>query len=94
MQQNVIAEILAWSEDQVERIIRRYVDRPAATKAIIRQLNQANKQTWNLGTRASLEVGPGARLHRDRSDLPIAERAMCPTIATEKVVAVTGLGHC
>jgi integrase len=29
----VIAEILAWSEDQVERIIRRYVDRAAATKA-------------------------------------------------------------
>jgi integrase len=27
----VIAEILAWSEDQVERIIRRYVARAAAT---------------------------------------------------------------
>jgi integrase len=36
----VIAEILAWSEDQVEKIIRRYVDRTAATKAIIRQLNE------------------------------------------------------
>lgn len=39
----VIAEILAWSEDQVERIIRRYVDRAAATKAAIRQLNEARK---------------------------------------------------
>ena len=35
----VIAEILAWSEDNVEKIMRRYVDRTAATKAIIRQLN-------------------------------------------------------
>jgi integrase len=43
----VIAEILAWSEDQdqVERIIRRYVDRAAATKAIIRQLNEAKSRT-------------------------------------------------
>jgi integrase len=37
----VIAEILAWSEDQVERIIRRYVSRAAATKEVIRQLNKA-----------------------------------------------------
>jgi integrase len=41
----VIAEILAWSEDQVERIIRRYVDRAAATKAVIRLLNQNAKAT-------------------------------------------------
>jgi integrase len=37
----IIAEILAWSEDQVDRIIRRYVDRAAATKAAIRLLNEA-----------------------------------------------------
>src|SRR5262245_2721094 len=37
----VIAEILAWSEDQVERIIRRYVARAAATKEAIRQLHKA-----------------------------------------------------
>jgi len=41
----VIAEILAWSEDQVDRIIRRYVARAAATKEIIRQLNEARKRT-------------------------------------------------
>jgi integrase len=41
----VIAEILAWSEDQVERIIRRYVGRAAATKEAIRQLNEAKKRT-------------------------------------------------
>jgi integrase len=41
----VIAEILAWSEDQVEKIIRRYVDRAAATKAAIRQLNEARQRT-------------------------------------------------
>ena len=41
----VIAEILAWSEDQVERIIRRYVARGAATKAAIVRLNEARKGT-------------------------------------------------
>jgi integrase len=41
----VIAEVLAWGEDQVERIIRRYVERAAATKAAIRQLNEARKRT-------------------------------------------------
>ena len=41
----VIAEILAWSEDQVERIIRRYVARSAATKAAIQQLNEARRRT-------------------------------------------------
>jgi len=40
----VIAEILAWSEDQVERIIRRYVGRTAATKEAIRLLNSAPKE--------------------------------------------------
>jgi integrase len=41
----VIAEILAWSEDQVERIIRRYVARGAATREAIRQLNEARRRT-------------------------------------------------
>lgn len=41
----VIAEILAWSEDQVERIIRRYVARGAAIKAAIQQLNESRKPT-------------------------------------------------
>jgi hypothetical protein len=36
----VIAEIMAWEESTVERIIRRYVDRSAATRAIIQQLNK------------------------------------------------------
>ena len=39
----VIAEILARSEDQVERIIRRYVARAAATKAAIAQPKQAKR---------------------------------------------------
>jgi integrase len=41
----VIAEILAWSEDQVERIIHRYVGRAAATKEAIRRLNAIKKRT-------------------------------------------------
>jgi integrase len=36
----VIAEILGWTEDSVEGIIHKYVDRTAATRAIIRQLNE------------------------------------------------------
>jgi integrase len=40
----VIAEILAWNEDQVERIIRRYVDRTAATRDMIRQINEARNR--------------------------------------------------
>lgn len=35
----VIAEIMGWSENEVENIIRRYVDRTAATRAIIDQIN-------------------------------------------------------
>jgi integrase len=34
----IIAEMLAWSEAEVEKIIRRYVGRAAATKALIQQL--------------------------------------------------------
>jgi integrase len=38
--ERVIAEILGWEEASVGTIIRKYVDRTAATKAIIRQLNR------------------------------------------------------
>lgn len=41
----VIAEIMGWEEEYVERIIRRYVGRAAATKAIIQQLNEAKRRT-------------------------------------------------
>jgi integrase len=35
-----IAEIMGWEEDHVDRIIKRYVGRTAATQALIRQLNE------------------------------------------------------
>ncbi len=38
----VIAEITAWEEETVEKIIRRYVGRAAATRAYIAQLNKAS----------------------------------------------------
>jgi integrase len=38
--ERVIAEIMGWEEEHVTRIIRRYVDRSAATRAIIAQLNE------------------------------------------------------
>jgi len=44
----IIAEILAWSEDQVDRIIRRYVGRAAATKEAIRLLNNATNSEQKL----------------------------------------------
>jgi integrase len=40
LSERVIAEIMGWEEGYVARIIRRYVDRSAATRAIIRQLNK------------------------------------------------------
>jgi len=41
----VIAEVMAWDEEAVEKIIRRYVGRQAATKALIAKLNEAKKGT-------------------------------------------------
>ena len=38
--ERVIAEIMGWEEEQVAKIIRRYVSRSAATKAAIAQLNK------------------------------------------------------
>lgn len=38
--ERVIAEIVGWSEEQVSKIIRRYVGRAAATKALIRKINK------------------------------------------------------
>ena len=40
LSERVIAEIMGWEEDHVARIIRRYVGRSAATKAVIRHLNE------------------------------------------------------
>jgi integrase len=41
--ERVIAEILGWQEENVGKIIRRYVDRTAATRAIILQLNRPSR---------------------------------------------------
>jgi integrase len=45
LSERVIAEIMGWEEEHVAKIIRRYVGRTAATKAIIRQLNQSERRT-------------------------------------------------
>jgi integrase len=39
-----IAEIMSWEEEYVARIIRRYVDRTAATKELIRRINLGRKE--------------------------------------------------
>lgn len=43
LSERVIAEIMGWEEDQVAKIIRRYVSRTAATQAIIRQIDEAKR---------------------------------------------------
>lgn len=43
LSERVIAEIMGWEEDHVAKIIRRYVDRKAALKDAIRQLNEAKR---------------------------------------------------
>ena len=43
--ERVIAEVMGWEEETVEKIIRRYVGRNAATRAAIAQLNKARKGT-------------------------------------------------
>jgi integrase len=40
LDKRVIAEILGWTEGSVDNIIRKYVDRAAATKAVIRLLDK------------------------------------------------------
>ncbi|WFS64531.1 hypothetical protein CFBP4996_08190 [Agrobacterium leguminum] len=44
----MIAEVMAWEEEAVEKIIRRYVGRNSATKEMIRQLNEARTRTENV----------------------------------------------
>jgi len=44
--ERVIAEIMGWDEEHVARIMRRYVDRSAATRAIIQRLNQRSENEW------------------------------------------------
>ena len=41
----VIAEIMGWEEETVEKIIRRYVARTAAARATIAKLNEAKRGT-------------------------------------------------
>lgn len=43
-----IAETLAWDEDTVSRIIRRYVSRTAALQDRIRRLNEAREQQFSV----------------------------------------------
>lgn len=38
--ERVIGEIMGWEEEHVAKIIRRHVDRTAATRAVIAQLNR------------------------------------------------------
>jgi integrase len=42
--ERAIAEIMGWQEEQVTRIIRRYVGRSAATRAIIEQMSKARSE--------------------------------------------------
>jgi integrase len=69
LSERVIAEIMGWEEAHVARIIRRYVDRTAATKAIIRQLNEREHKLQNRLQNRLSEIalshgaGDGNRTH-------------------------------
>ena len=45
LSERMVAEIMGWDEDYVAKIIRRYVDRQAALKAAIRQIDEAKRGT-------------------------------------------------
>jgi integrase len=45
LETRIIAEIMGWEEETVDRIIKRYVGRSAATKALIVKLNKAEGRT-------------------------------------------------
>jgi integrase len=45
LSERVIAEIMGWEKTHVAKIIRRYVDRAALTKQLVRQLDRAKKRT-------------------------------------------------
>lgn len=47
LSKRVIAEILGWEEDHVDKILYRYVDRHSATVAAIKQLQEAEERTKN-----------------------------------------------
>jgi hypothetical protein len=40
----VIAEIMGWTEDDVDRIIRRYVERKAAVQQAIEQMREPDRE--------------------------------------------------
>ena len=64
LSERVIAEIMGWEEEHVARIIRRYVDRTAATQAVIAQLNKKEEHNLqnrlqNRGCNIALSIGAG-----------------------------------
>lgn len=56
----VIAEIMAWNEESVERIIRKYVGRDSATKAFIEQINEHRTNTVKPAVKPFSENDPSA----------------------------------
>jgi len=53
LSERVIAEIMGWEEAHVARIIHRYVDRSAATREIIAQLNERRTNPAKLPAKPS-----------------------------------------
>jgi hypothetical protein len=55
--ERAIAEIVAWEEETVSKIIRRYVGRDAATKNLIRMLNDKRTQSDHDGVKLLQNFG-------------------------------------
>lgn len=51
-----IADVMAWDEAAVDRIIRRYVSRKATTEAIIRTINKTERRTESAKRPAKLQA--------------------------------------
>ena len=60
LSERVIAEIMGWEEETVSRIIRRYVDRQAAVKATILQMQKAKKRTGGVKSAVKTRPDDGA----------------------------------
>jgi len=89
----VIAEIMGWDEEQVEKIIRRYVGRQAATLATIAQIRHEERtdsakpsaKLWS-GFELSIGAGEGNRT------LVISLEGCCSTIELHPHVRGQGPG--
>lgn len=70
--EQVIAEIMAWKEGHVAKIVRRNVDRSAATRTIIKQLNERGTKIAKPAAKPYATEFMTQRMHGFHIQLPQA----------------------